>query len=75
MAYSVFNFFIALLYCVYIDWLLNHKIYYRLEGEVDRLEADQSPQVYASQIEALEKSLAQVIIMKSILFMHRLPYN
>ncbi|XP_042220559.1 coiled-coil domain-containing protein 186-like, partial [Homarus americanus] len=31
----------------------------RLEGEVDRLEADHSSQVYASQIEALEKTLAQ----------------
>ncbi|KAK3868015.1 hypothetical protein Pcinc_026561 [Petrolisthes cinctipes] len=31
----------------------------RLEGEVDRLEADQSSEVYASQIETLEKSLAQ----------------
>lgn len=31
----------------------------RLENEVDRLQADNSPQVYATQIENLEKSLAQ----------------
>lgn len=32
----------------------------RLEGEVDRLEADQSAIVYTQQIETLEKTLAQV---------------
>lgn len=32
----------------------------RLEGEVDRLEADQSAVVYTKQIETLEKTLAQV---------------
>ncbi|XP_045588756.2 coiled-coil domain-containing protein 186 isoform X1 [Procambarus clarkii] len=31
----------------------------RLESEVDRLEADQSSQVYTTQIESLEKALAQ----------------
>nr|XP_053646575.1 coiled-coil domain-containing protein 186-like isoform X1 [Cherax quadricarinatus] len=31
----------------------------RLEGEVDRLEADHSSQVYEAQIQALEKTLAQ----------------
>lgn len=33
---------------------------YRLENEVDCLEADRSSVAYVAQIEALEKSLAQV---------------